>query len=527
MSARRDKQQRVLLTLESGVSNRALRRVVKRINEGQVDVSDLDLNNREIERALQGTYGALLTEITLDTSKGPFRWELAEPSAILQAYLQTPSLTPYVRDMLSRCGTDPRNPVRLIFYCDELVPGNALKLNNKRKTNAYYVTPLQLAPELRAHREVWIPLGFLRSCVAKSIHWSEVAAKLFERAFVGPRSIKDAGIVLKLGSDQPRLVFFEFHGMIGDSPALQGVWGSLGCNGNFPCIECVNVISKASELTAHDVTGGLVDTSCSDRSQLVRATNEDVWGKFDELAAIRATTRIGRFGLLQTAAGLRYLPHGVLANPSLRPYVKPVDGNMHDPMHIYVSNGVMNFELHALFTYAGFSDCYSAMRLLTEAAWHLPKLRRNISIKRPFDEAHEKASHNEQKCFKCQASELLTVVPLVRYYMDMAIAPRHPIQAASFRAAHDSLYLAMESKSRGNVSPERMNVAAAHHLECLKAAYGTEPIKPKHHMALHIGDVIKKMVVAEWIALHVSERASLSRWQLTTSITLIDTNVLR
>ena len=81
MSARRDKQQRVLLTLESGVSNRALRRVVKRINEGQVDVSDLDLNNREIERAMQGTYGALLTEITLDTSKGPFRWELAEPSA--------------------------------------------------------------------------------------------------------------------------------------------------------------------------------------------------------------------------------------------------------------------------------------------------------------------------------------------------------------------------------------------------------------------------------------------------------------
>ena len=499
MAARRDKQRRTLLALESGVPNQALQRVVARLQKERVSIQDLVLNDRAIDRALTLEYGQLLAEIPLVTSSGTFTWELGSPPAVLQAYLQSPALAPYVKAVLEQRGLDPRYPLRLIYYCDELTPGAALKVNNKRKTNAYYVTLLELPAVLRAHREVWFPMGFIRSVVARDVAggWTAIANKLMELTFLGPHSIADAGVVIKLAADSaPRIVFFEMYALIGDAPALQSFMGSKGVSAVVPCpFGCSNVTSTTSTIVAHDDSGVLVDTTCSDKSKLLRATNEHVWEKFDELEALQPT-RITKalFIRMDMSAGLSYVPNGVLANRALRRYVRPADAIAVDPMHVLVSNGLVNFEVFELFKSCGWGVCYDSMRTLAAANWRSPKFRRGIDIKRPFDAPHQKASDSDTRTFKCQASELLTVMPLVRYFVDSVIARdgSRNREVESFRSAHDLLSLTMESKARGNVEPDRLDRAGSRHLEAFKGAYGTDALKPKHHADMHIGDNARK-----------------------------------
>ena len=130
------------------------------------------------------------------------------------------------------------------------------------------------------------------------------------------------------------------------------------------------------------------------------------------------------------------------------------------------------------------------MRTLAAADWRSPKLRRGIDIKRPFDALHQNASNSDTRTFKCQASELLTVMPLVRYFVDSVIArdASRSREVESLRSVHDLLSLTMESKARGNVEPDRPDRAGSRHLESFKGAYGTDAMKPKRHADMHIGD---------------------------------------
>ena len=126
----------------------------------------------------------------------------------------------------------------------------------------------------------------------------------------------------------------------------------------------------------------MVDFSCTDRTKFGTARDEDVWEKFDELAARRLdpTVTPTQFKVLTTAAGLNYVPDGVLASLPLRRRVKPVSSAVVDPMHVLVSNGAINFEIYECFEAAGWNDCYNDMRTLSAASWCQPSNFRNIFV---------------------------------------------------------------------------------------------------------------------------------------------------
>ena len=99
------------------------------------------------------------------------------------------------------------------------------------------------------------------------------------------------------------------------------------------------------------------------------------------------------------------------------------------------------------------------------------------------------------RTFICQASELLTVMPPIRYYVDMKLArqPGLTARVESFCAAHDLLCSMLSSKAHGNVPPDTLHALAASHIEKFKAAYGTEHMRPKQHDEFHIGDNAVKL----------------------------------
>jgi hypothetical protein len=185
---------------------------------------------------------------------------------------------------------------------------------------------------------------------------------------------------------------------------------------------------------------------------------------------------------------------GILASHALRRSLGPSDCSTNDPMHVLVSNGTINTECYLVFAANGLAQSYDDMRVLSGAAWCRPKMHCKVSITRPFDTAHQKATSNNEQ-FKCQASELLSVLPLIRYYVDSKLAtkPTLALQVRSFRNAHDLLSLVQQSKLHGNVDPDRIDKAAARHLRAKIAAYTAEILKPKDHQeCMHLGDNARK-----------------------------------
>ena len=491
MSGPSAKHRRTLLALEAGIPNASLRRVLERLRDANVDLADIHLDQQAVARALEAQYGDHVTTLRIPTARGPFAWEVAVPAAMLRSYLQSPALLPYFMDVLqSGAGCHPSHPIKLVLYCDELTPGRALRINNKRKVMAIYVTLAAFPRALRGHREVWIPMAFLRSDAQKHAigEWTSTYRLLLENMLLGANSIADAGVVFKIRDERPRLVFFTMSGVIGDAPARAEFWGAMGSNAIMSCMNCLLVASPDSGLALEDPR--LVDFSCSDRSKFGPARDEDIWEKFEELAAQRPSCSKTAFGKLETAAGLRHAPDGLLASIPLRRYMGPVRANLVDPMHVLVSNGTINFEIWELFESAGWSDCYADVRTLASASWRLPKRLQNIDLASPFDVHHQTASKKDSRTFRCQASELLAVTPLIRYYVDMKVARRADMsaQVASFRAAHDLLCATMSSKARGDVAPRDIDEKAVSHLDKFKAAYGIDHMKSKHHSEMHIAE---------------------------------------
>ena len=51
----------------------------------------------------------------------------------------------------------------LAVYADDAVPGNVLRLDNKRKVFCVYVTSKELGPDLVNHADMWLPLAVIRA----------------------------------------------------------------------------------------------------------------------------------------------------------------------------------------------------------------------------------------------------------------------------------------------------------------------------------------------------------------------------
>ena len=211
MSGPSAKQRRTLLALEAGVPNQALRRVLGRLRDANVDLADIPVDSKAVGRALEAQYGDHVTTLRIPCPDGPFDWQVAVPAAMLRSYLQSPALLPYFDSVLqSGAGCHPSHPIQLVLYCDELTPGRALRINNKRKVMAIYVTLVDFPRALRGHREVWIPMAFLRSNIQKQAigEWTSTYRILLDNMLLGANSIADAGVVFKLRDEPPRLVFF-------------------------------------------------------------------------------------------------------------------------------------------------------------------------------------------------------------------------------------------------------------------------------------------------------------------------------
>ncbi len=99
-----------------------------------------------------------------------------------------------------------------------------------------------------------------------------------------------------------------------------------------------------------------------------------------------------------------------------------------------VSNRTVSTECYHLFTTNGWADSYNELRALSEAVWAHPNFRCSANMTRPFSAPHQNAIDDDKCTFKRQASDLLYVIPLVRFYADMKTAQTNELSAADWVA---------------------------------------------------------------------------------------------
>ena len=457
----------------------------------------------DIREVLKGHFAALLIRLPLPCPDGTsVDWSIAKLQLLLPHVIgECDGFRRVFERALSTYPCTRDRKWRLIVYFDDITPGNPLKLDNLMKHTAFYVSFLEFRDALRLE-EAWLTLGVLRTSVAKKVSggFANALRLLLRSIFLGPESVLTAGVALRIGQTH-MVLFIQFGGFVADEGAAKFAWDVKGSSGLLPCFNCKNVTLIESGhrggLVRHDVGNYLVDLSCHDRRLLDLRTDTDYWHAHDTLEHLSALmTNRGDFGDTEKAFGINYNPHGILADRELRELVPP-SLNRRDGMHTMLSNGAMNVEVFLLlrdFKRAVPHFSYAVIQTLLAADWAFPRHLKCAGLQSRiascFNDKHEASSVDNQS-LKSNASETLSLYPLIRYWVEIEtlVDELIPAQKTSFLSLCKVADLLQEAKSMEGACArvdQQMRVEVSRYLECHKAAYGDAFVKPKHHFLHHL-----------------------------------------
>lgn len=403
-----------------GVTTEALARVLADVREH----GPLDLSPWQVNSFISSEYRRVShTLMVPKAGGGHFEWPISRADTLLQYFCDE---CPRFRDEVGEVLARGQHSLGAVLYLDEVVPGNLLRPDNKRKFWAFYLGIEEFGPSRLFQEEFWMPLAVLRSNLASSAEGglSQCVRLLWRSILFEPSHLASAGVALDVG--RPRLVTLRASRLIGDEAALKAVWMAKGAAGTRPCFLCANVVAVSSGLVG--VVPHVVDPSCSDPNLLQAMTDQDVWSSFDRLAAAHGRETKREFAALQQASGLTFHPRSILADIPLREHIRPIAMTNFDWMHNFAVGGVFNTEMHAMLLrckevlgirYAQF-DCF------VQAAWTFPSWQHTHQVSEVFSIVRERAGADT---FKATASEILMVYPLVREFIVSILRPAGGLEA--------------------------------------------------------------------------------------------------
>ena len=157
---------------------------------------------------------------------------------------------------------------------------------------------------------------------------------------------------------------------------------------------------------------------------------------------------------------------------------------MLDWMHIFFIGGCFNLEAWAVLRALFAADLVTRITYKTLATamtqWITPKSEPDISLL--FTKQHHE-SCKDANMFKCQASEGLSVAPLLaKFVEDFAPDGVANAEIDSYLDMVDVIDLLNECKEGRPCSPELLETAISKWLRAHQLVYGETLWKPKHHL---------------------------------------------
>lgn len=460
--------------------------VLRRVRE-MPDILESPVSRFQVKRAVDVVWKEVgYKERVVCTTGSVFFWDVASlPKLLVHLTTVSVAFRNAFREMWSAFPCTKEHPWRLVVYGDELVPGNVLRLDNKRKFFAVYVTVRELGPTYLKHESMWLTVAIIRTSVAKTIPggFSHCMRLLFRRWFIVDRLGED-GVLLDLGIPGSGIVraYFSLGNVVADGDAYRAIWSAKGAAGKLPCLLCKNVLSERVE------SEYLVHLSCPFYKRFDLATDEEIWEKADKLTHSRDTSTKGQHQRFELLYGLVDSPCGILWDKPLREFVKPASTITYDPMHALVSNGIVQNETSLLLSaLRSINVAWGHVLSFCQSDWYVC---RSLGSRKVLEDCFAPArskSFTKEGTFKAGASEMLLVAPVICFFLRKVtgIAAKIPQQTESYEALCKVLKMVGAMKQGAAIATE-LGVAMEQHALAFAAAYPDAEAKPKNHYALHV-----------------------------------------
>ena len=343
----------------------------------------------------------------------------------------------YFETVIGSEGNSAAAPLRIICYCDEILPGDQLKATNMRKLVAWYWSILDFKGQL-GREQLWFQLTCCRTVHVKKVlgQYSQIWKKVCQLFQTQPLDGR-LGINLPLGGSCSH-VLFKVQVLLGDEAALKQCWSNKGSSGLFICIFCQNVTNHLMDLAAHDRTGRLVPSCICSLNTCAQHTDQSIKQAAKKLVLEKGRIRKGAFEDLEKALGLTFSAEGALYDENFVNSIPgPVSMTSYDWMHIYLVSGLWNSEIPLLMNAINTEHGIGVQALanfLKTVTW--PK---KISSKGTAGiKAVEK--HKEGH-LSCSASEGLSLFASVRCFLQTKV-PQSAAGSAAFKAVKSYYCLA-------------------------------------------------------------------------------------
>ena len=388
MSSKRRAKLQKLESLRTSIPHmtaNAMSTLLKRIaDDGLPDVRSRGAMREAVESLSDAVtpFGPVVAPLPLTMIDGTTSESLAiHPIAFLyHAFTMSEPFRDLLLYIHSQENISPEKPLRLIIYSDEVVPGKELAHRNERKQWCCYWSFAQLLPWFHLE-EVWFPILSIRTSLVNetAAGISQVVASALKLFFTESTSDLSVGGALLTSGDTSLRIWADLWMVLQDGGAHKLLWHCKGDSGTKICMLCLNDITAEDSGSLDD--DGLPILVCKDLAETVNrlATDADIFGTVDRLAAAKAGMSANLFRMREQACGFNDEPFGILRNPELRRIVLPASQYCHDWMHAIMASEIIGIVIHlllkAIAVASGEREVYSNLESYCKS-WKWPVAKR-------------------------------------------------------------------------------------------------------------------------------------------------------
>jgi hypothetical protein len=438
-----------------------------------------------------------------------------------------------VSGAMRRSPCSPASPWNIIMYQDGVDPSDGLAKNHSRKSVVFYWSFAEFGMHALAHEEVWGTLCVMRSTQVKALHGQVV--QLFEHTlslfFGATHDIRLSGVSVdvKHGERAERATIFASVGvLLADEPALKELLHCKGHAGIKPCCLCMDA--------THHNTGGTPLHVLTDKAVSITDTNLGAFTKHSDESIRSLVQRVDQhhdnfvarmmtkeqFEDRMTILGWNWAPSNPILNDKYG--LKIASSVMFDWAHVYVHDGLADVELGQCMKAFHSSRSSTTFKELGEYVGTFTFPKRSPNPRHLFSPSAN-ANNAKKGSFTCTGSEFLTLAPVLHRYFDRVVRGRGQLMAnVDSMVACLAVVLLLVSVKTGLVSASVLFSAISVHLPLYKACYGDGCVRPKHHYALHLPDMLQRFgfLLATFtherkhrlVTRYTRDRKNLSSWDL-------------
>ena len=326
-----------------------LARVLTTLSRGGWLASEMCASQRLVKRRVdtavrvhadaETPYGRVMQPMSLPSTSLP-SWQVVHPLALM---FHLSAISTAFANMLVSVHV-PGKPLHVIFYVDEVCPGSPLRPEKSRTLQCLYWTFVEFPDWLLSRTSAWFCLGTIRSTVVDQLpgNLSQLVAVVMAKFFSPTGPSFESGFTVCKGADRVTMKAV-FGGFLCDEKAHKQVVDCKGASGWKPCVSCRNVMSRVDRaaMRAH----GAVPVSHANPADFDRHTNESVYTVVDHLQHVKATRPARQYQEESSLLGFNTNPQGVMLDPNMRRFHRPIDHTIRDWMHVIVNGGVANVEV--------------------------------------------------------------------------------------------------------------------------------------------------------------------------------------